>query len=443
MSAVGRLRAAALAALTAVAAAVSAPAALADTDVQVVTSPGGITAWLVEEPSIPILALEMRFEGGASRDPADQTGAAGFMASMLREGAGDLDAAAFEAASDDIALRMGFGAGGDAFTVSARMLTETRAESLALLKLAMTRPRFDADAMERVRGGILASIRSRETDAGALASRAWRSALFGDDPYARRSTAEGVLALTAEDLEAARLRAMNRSRLSVAVVGDITAEELGPLLDDLLLDLPDAPWTPLPRVELSSERGIEVIDLDVPQSSARLLHEGIPRDDPDFVPAFVMNYILGGGGFSSRLTVEVRQKRGLTYGVGSGLANFDRASLMIASLSSSNDRIAEALDVIKAEWTRMRDGGVTAQELEDAKRYLTGAYPLRFDSNARIAGQLVGLMSLGFTPDYIKERNGLIEAVTLDDVARVAKRLLRPDRLHVVVVGRPEGLGDG
>jgi zinc protease len=185
---------------------------------------------------------------------------------------------------------------------------------------------------------------------------------------------------------------------------------------------------------------LEVIDFDTPQSVARLVGPGIMRDDPDFMPAFVMNHILGGGGFSSRLTEEVREKRGLTYSVWSYLAPYDRAGLIMAGVSSDNARIKESVDVIRAEWARMADSGVTAQELKDAQTYLTGAYPLRFDSNGKIAGQLAGLMHDGFTPAYLTERNGQIDAVTTDDIARVAKRLLRPDLLHVVVVGKPEGL---
>lgn len=430
--------------LALVAAALAAPlsTARAAADVQVVTSPGGITAWLVEEPAIPMLALEMRLKGGASREPADRAGAMNFLAAMLDEGAGDLDAAAFSARSDELALRAGFSAGRDGFTVSARMLSETRDESVELLRLALTEPRFDAEAMERVRAGIVSGLRSAQTDPGEIAARAWRDALFDADPYARpvEGTLETVPKLSAEDLEAMRRIALNRHDAAIGVVGDITAEELGPLLDRLLGDLPAEPLPELAPAEMAGTRELEVIELDVPQSVARLVHEGPAREDPGFIPAYVMNHILGGGGFSSRLTEEVREKRGLTYSVFSFLAPFDRAPMIGAGVSSDNARIAEALSVIREEWARMREAGATAEELENAKRYLTGAYPLRFDSNAAIAGQLAGLMSEGFSPDYIEERNGLIEAVTLEDVQRAAERFLHPDRLQVVVVGRPEGL---
>ncbi len=422
-------------------AALAAPAHSA-TDVQVVTSPGGITAWLVEEPSIPMVALEMRFGGGASREGDDAMGVTNLMASLLDEGAGELDSAAFSARADELALRMGVSAGYDEVSVSARWLTENADESVELLRSALQEPRFDPDAIERVRAGVLAGIRASETDPGSILSKGWRRSLFGDDPYARpvEGEAETVAALDADDLRAAWERGLNRSDLAIGVVGDITAEELGPLLDSLLLDLPAEPWEPLPDAELAQDRGLEVIDLAAPQSAAQLVQEGLARTDPDFIPAYVMNHILGGGGFSSRLTEEVREKRGLTYGVHSYLAPYDRAALMAAGVSSANARVAEAIQVIRDEWARMAGEGPTQEELDDARTYLTGAFPLRFDSNAKIAGQLAGLMADGYSPDYLRDRNALIEAVTLEDVNRVAKRLLRPDALKVVVVGRPEGL---
>ena len=430
-----------LAALAFAAALVAAPAS-AETEVQVITSPGGIEAWLVEEPSIPMVAFEIIFEGGASRDPADKQGSANFLSTMLDAGAGDLDSAAFSATAERLGLRAGFSAGRDSFSVSARLLTENREEALDLLRTALIEPRFDADAMERMRASILASIRSNETDPGALAAKAWRRALFEGDPYARvtEGDAETVAALTADDLREAHARLLNRSRMHVAVVGDVSAEELGPILDRLLGDLPNEAWEPLPDVTPADERGLEIVELDVPQSSATLVQEGLARDHPDFMTAYVMNYILGGGGFTSRLTTEVREKRGLTYSVYSYLMPYERTAIMAAGVSSDNARIAEAVDVIKAEWTRMRDEGVTEEELEAAKRYLTGAYPLRFDSNAKIAGQLAGIKRQGFGPEYIRERNGMIEAVTREEVARVAGKLLAPERLKIVVVGKPEGL---
>ncbi len=415
----------------------------AATRVQEVVSPGGIRAWLVEEQSIPMIAIELEFLGGTETDPADRVGVSHFLSGMLDEGAGEFDSVAFRNRADDISVRIGADAGRQSFNVSARMLLENRDESLDLLRLALTAPRFDPEPLERVRGQILSSLRSEETDPQAIAGKRWRQLMFQDRPQARPSEgeAEAVAAITAEDLEAARKRIFTRKGVSVAVVGAVTAEELGPILDQLLGDLPDAEPLRPPLPEFSPERGLEVVDFDTPQSVAVLGHEGIARDDPDFMAATVMNQILGGGGLSSRLTEEVREKRGLTYSVYSYIAPGDHEiGVMMAGVSSDNARIGEAIDLIRAEWRRMAEEGATEEELEKTKRYLTGSYPLRFDSNGKIASMLAAIMQADLGIDYIDTRNDQIEAVTLEDVARVAKRLLHPDRLRIVVVGKPVGV---
>ncbi|MGG7567649.1 M16 family metallopeptidase [Rhodovulum sp. DZ06] len=426
-------------------AALLAPAAQAETEVQVITSPGGITAWLVEEHAIPMVAMEFIFDTGARLDPMDQQGATNFLSTMLDEGAGDLDSAAFSARAETLALRVGFDAGRDSFTVNARMLTENLGPSAELLRLALVEPRFDAEPLERMRAGILSGLRSEKTDPDAIAAEAWRDAVYGPGSVHGRpmkGTEADVEAITADTLRAARARAFNRSGVAVGVVGDIDAETLGPLLDRILGDLPDAPL-PAPELEMVETDGaLQVVEFDTPQAVARLVGPGILRDDPDFMAAYVMNHVLGGGGFASRLMEEVREKRGLTYGVWSYLAAGQTTGLVVAGVSSDNAKVAEAVEVIKAEWARMAAEGPTAEELEAAKQYLTGAYPLRFDSNGKIAGQLAGLMHQGFTPDYIRDRNAMIEAVTLEDAKAAAARLLDAGKLHVTVVGKPEGLGD-
>lgn len=421
---------------------IAAPAAEAAAPIQRVVSPGGIEAWLVEEQAIPIIALEMRFDGGATLDPEGREGVANLMMGLLEEGAGDLDAVGFAEASDDLAARFGFGSGRDAVTVSAAMLAENRDATIDLLRLALTAPRFDEEPTTRVKRQIASGLRSAETDPNSIASDAWFAAAFPDDPYGRnpRGTEASVEAITVEDLNAARTRLLNTSSMQIGVVGAITAEELGPLLDRLLGDLPNEPREAAPSTEYKAAPGVTVIDLDVPQSVAVFGHEGILRDDPDFIPAYVMNYVLGGGGFASRLTVEVREKRGLSYSVYSYLLPLDRAALVLGGVATANDSMAQSIEVIRDEWRRMATEGVTEEELEKAKRYLTGAYALRFDSNAGIAGILVGLQAAGLPIDYPEIRNGLVEAVTIEDVKRVAARVLSEDRLNIVVVGRPEGL---
>ncbi|MEM9231311.1 MAG: pitrilysin family protein, partial [Pseudomonadota bacterium] len=404
-----------------------------------VTSPGGITAWLVEEPGIPILTFEMDFRGGPAVDPEDKLGATNLMMGLLSEGAGSLDGLAFTKRRQELAARFGFSAGRDGVSVSATMLTEYRNESLALLATALTQPTFPEDAIERDRARLLSSIQSEETDPGTIASRAFAAAAFPDHPYSRprTGTVETVTGLTRADILAAHRRALTRDGLTLGVVGDVTADELRPILDQLFSGLPETgPPSPEKRQALEAEETI-VIPFEGPQSVVRFGHGGIDRADPDFIAAFVVNHILGAGGYSSRLIEEVRVKRGLTYGVSSWLSTAQYGPLFAGGVSSANASVAEAIDVIRAEWARMDEEGVTAQELEDAKRFLTGAYALRFDGNGRIANILAGMQLAGQPIDYIAERNGLIEALTLEEVNRVAARILRPEALRFVVVGKP------
>ena len=416
--------------------------ARAEVDIHEVTTPGGITAWLVEEQSIPFTALEIRFRGGAALDAPDKKGATSLMVSLLEEGAGDLDARAFARAAESLAASFRYDISDDTVRVSARFLTENRDQAAALLRDSLVSPRFDEDAVERVRAQLLSILQSNEKDPRNIAGRRFDAMVYGDHPYGlpQDGTVETVSALTRDDLLAAHKGALARDRIYVGAVGDITPEELSALLDDLLGDLP-ATGAQLPGpAQVALDGGTHVEPFPTPQSVAVFGQPGIDRDDPDFFAAFVLDHILGGGSFESRLMQEVREKRGLTYGVYSYLVDKDQAQLWQGAVSSANDRVAEAIQVIRDEWRKLRDSGVSAEELQDAKTYLTGAYPLRFDGNGPIANIIVAMQMEGLPIDYIATRNDKVEAVTLDDINRVAKELLDPDRLTFVVVGQPEGL---
>lgn len=415
----------------------------AEVDIKEITSPGGLTAWLVEEPAIPFMALEIRFEGGASLDLPGKRGATTLMTSLLEEGAGDLDARGFARATEGLAASFGYNVGDDGLTVTARFLTENRGEALALLRASLLEPRFDVDAIERVRGQMLSNIRSDATDPQKLARNAFNLMAYGSDhPYGTASdgTLESVTALTRDDLITAHRNVMVRDRIQIGAVGDITEAELGAILDDLLGALPEG-GAPLPeRLDVQIEGGTTVVPFATPQSVTIFGHAGIERDHPDFFTAFVLNQIMGAGGFESRLMTEVREKRGLTYGIYSYLATKDYADTYQGSVSSQNDRIAQAISVTRDEWQKMAENSVTEAELASAKLYLTGAYPLRFDGNARIASILVGMQAQGLPLDYINTRNDKVNGVTLEDAKRVAATLFQPENLHFVVVGQPEGL---
>ena len=303
-------------------------------------------------------------------------------------------------------------------------------------------PSFEQSALDRVRAQVLAGLRSDAQDPDEIASARFKALTYGDHPYgsAYEGTAESVTALTRDDIVAAHQAVMTRDKVNVGVVGDITEEELGALLDTLFEGLPEtgAPLPPPANPQFSG--GIDVVDFATPQSVAVFGHGGIPWGDPDYFAAFVLNTIIGASGFESRLMDEVREKRGLTYGIYSYIASRDLADIMGGGFSSANDRIAEAVDVVKAEWAKIAAEGVSEEELALAKTYMTGSYPLRFDGNARIAGILASMQADDFPIDYPLSRNARVEAVTIEDVRRVAARLLQPDALSFVIVGQPTGL---
>lgn len=414
----------------------------AEIDITEVTSPGGVNAWLVQEETIPFVALELRFKGGGSLDLPGKRGATNLMVGLLEEGAGDLDAREFAERAESLAASFDFDVNDDTVSISARFLTENQDEALALLRDALTNPRFDQSAIDRVKAQIVSGIRSDAQDPDELVGRAFDNMVFGDHPYGSsiQGTEESVAALTRDDIVAAYEGALARDRVYVGAAGDISAEGLAALMDKLLAELPETGLPQASDIDVSTEAGVTVVPFDVPQSVAIFGHEGIARDDPDFFAAFVLNEILGGGGFEARLMEEVREKRGLTYGVYSYLVPKDHAALYLGRVSSANDRIAEAIAVIRDEWTKMAENGVTQEELDGAKTYLTGAYPLRFDGNGPIANILVGMQVDGLPVDYVNTRNAQVEAITLDDIKRVAARVLKPEALRFVVVGQPEGL---
>ena len=411
--------------------------------IQTVKSPGGIEAWLVEEHSVPLISMRFGFRGGSSQDALGKEGIANFMSAMLDEGAGDLDSTAFQERMQDIAMRMTFTDARDAFYGNFQTLSANRDEAAKLLRLAITKPRFDADAVDRIKKQLLARLTFSDRDPSKVAAKAWFAAAFPSHPYGRPATGTNasVASIDAADLEAFRKRTFARGNLKVAVVGDIDAVSLGKLLDEVFGDLPaDAGLIDVPQVEPIAGGVEKVIEMAVPQSVAVFGLPSIRRKHPDFIPAFVLNHILGGGGFASILMDEVREKRGLAYSVYSYLQPEDHAAVMIGSVATKNESIAQSLDVIRSVLKRVAEKGPTAEELESAKRYLVGSYALRFDTGAKIANQLLGVQMEGLGLDYFANRNSMVEAVTLDDVKRVAAELLQPKNLIVTVVGKPANM---
>lgn len=412
-------------------------------NIQTIKSPGGIEAWLVEEHSVPLISLRYAFDGGNSQDPAGKEGLANFITAMMDEGAGDVKSEDYQERMEEIAMRMSYEDSKDSLYGSFETLTSNRDKAVELLKLSVQKPRFDTDAIERIRQQLIANLMYADKDPDKVAMREWYAQAFRGHPYGRPSngTVGTVSKITHDDLANYHKRVFARDNLKVVAVGDITAAELGKLIDDVFGALPEkAELLPVEKTAPVGSGTQQIIEMAVPQSVAVFGLGAMPRKDPDFMTAFVINHILGGGGFSAKLMEEVREKRGLAYSVYSYIQPFKHASILQGSVATKNQSMAESLDIIRKELAKMADQGPSADDLAAAKAYLTGSYALRFDTNSKIASQLLGLMQEDFGPDYVENRNKLIEAVTLEDAKRVAARLLKGNDLIVTVVGKPVGL---
>jgi zinc protease len=417
--------------------------AAAAAGVERVVSPGGIEAWLIEDHSNPLIAVALGFHGGAALDPPGQEGLSYLAAGLMDEGAGDLDSAAFQQRLADRAIEFGFSASQDSIIGRVRLLTADRDEAFALLSEALTRPRFDAAPIARVRSQMLSIIAQRAGDPDSIADRAWSHLLLERHPYARSllGNAQSLEAITGTDLQAFAAARFGRDQMRIAVVGDIDGATLSGLLDRSFAGLPaHAGPVALPEASPPRQGGVAVLERDLEQSVVVFGETGLKRRDPDYYAAALLDDIMGGGNFASRLQRSLREQRGLVYSIDTGLYTLDHAGLLSGSLGTKSATVGQAIDLVRAEWQRMRDDGPTAAELADAKTHLIGAYPLRFVDSLGSAESLLAIQLDGLPIDYIKGRKQDYGAVTLADARRVARRLYDPAALRFFVLGKPAGL---
>lgn len=409
--------------------------------VERVVSPGGIEAWLVSDSTVPMIVLRAYWRGGTASEPTSRLGVSGVAADLLTEGAGPYDTAAFKRRLEELNMSLGFSAGADGVSMSLTTLSENRDAAFEMARLALASPRFEAAALERARRQLMVGIRQRDTNPSYLAWLAIDQALYPEHPYARRITREQAQAITREQLAAQSRALFARDRMQITIVGDIDAATASRLLDETFASVPaSAPVAAAPDAVLGAPTPLIVRDLPQPQSLILFVGPGIQDEDPDWIPLAVANYILGGGGFSSRLVAEVREKRGLVYSVGTGPSLRDHVALIRGSAQTENRNVREALEVIRTEMGRLVRDGATQTEVNDAITYLTGSFALDLDSNVKTANVVHAYQTAGRDIGYINRRNDLIRAVTLEDVNRVARRLLNPENFTFVVVGQPEGL---
>ena len=417
----------------------------AATRIQHLVSPGGIEAWFVQDSTVPLISMEYSFGGGATQDPADKPGVGNLVADLLDEGSGDLDSKTFHERLERRAIELSFNATRDYFRGSLRMLKDTKDEAFDLLRMSLTSPHFESNDVERIRSEVLSELQSETTSPQALAGRKFLAMAFGDHPYGRPATGtlDSVPKITVDDLKDYVRRVLARDTLKVAVVGDVDPDTLGKLLDKTFGGLPaKADLTPVADVVAAKPPQRAVIPLDVPQTAVMFGGPGIRRHDPDFMVAYVLNHILGGGGLSSRLYHEVREKRGLAYSISEALLWMDHSALFIGSTGTRADRAGDTVEAINDEIRRMGEEGPTQKELDEAKSYLKGSQMLALDTSAKLAAAMLQYQQDGLPIDYIDKRNAIIDAVTLDQAKSVAKRLWGQGLLTVIVGRQPQAAAE-
>ena len=423
--------------------AVLAPASAAS--VKTLNAVKGAQVWFAEDHTVPMIVLTASLPAGSAYDPSAKAGLAALAAYLLDEGAGNLDSAAFHAALANRAIQLSVSPGRDFNTVSLAVLSSDAKEAFRLLGLALSRPRFDAEAVNRVRAQMLQSLEEENSDPVSVAEKNFYSFYFGAYAYGHppKGGTRGLIAIAPDDLRTFARTHWVRGGLRIAIAGDTSAAAATALLRSAFGSLPEQTPPPPPAPARVGAQGLHIVEMDVPQPVAIFALPGLLRHDPDFLAGYVANYILGGGGFASRLTKEVREKRGLTYDVSTDLVPYRGAGLLLGAVAARKDAMRQTIAVVRETMRKFAADGPTQQELADAKTYLNGSFPLAFASDAGLSAQLNYFQQLGLGIDYLDKRAGLIDAITLGDVRRVARRLCDPSMMTVVVAGTlPEEKAD-
>jgi zinc protease len=409
--------------------------------IQHLISPGGIEAWFVQDSTVPLIAMEYAFGGGATQDPADKPGVGNLVADLLDEGSGDLDSNTFHERLDRRAIELSFSSTRDYFRGSLRMLRDNKDEAFDLLRMSLTSAHFDSADVERIRSQVISGLKRDTSNPTSLASRKFLELAYGDHPYGRQTggTLESVPKIDVADMKDYVRRVLARDTLKIAVVGDIDPATLGKLLDQTFGGLPaKASLTPVADVEAAKPPQRAFIPLDVPQTVVMFGGPGVKRHDPHFMAAYVVNHILGGGTLSSRLYREVREKRGLAYSVYESLLWMDHSAVVVGTTGTRADRAGETIDAIEKEVRRIAADGPTQQELDEAKSYLKGSQMLALDTSSKLAAALLQYQLDRLPIDYIEKRNAIVDAVTLDEAKQAAQRLWGQGLLTVIVGRAPQ-----
>ena len=413
------------------------------------TQPSGAQVWLVQSPGIPMVDVQLDFDAGSRRDPQDKAGLASAMAMMAAKGikpAGDvpaLDENGLGQAWADLGASFGANAGRDSFTYGLRSLTQPDLlqKAVALAARQIATPSWPDAVWQRDRERISAAIKEADTRPGTIASKAFRKDVYGTSPYGYQTTVDSLAKIDISAMQDFHRQLIAACRAKVSVVGAVSRQQADTMVKQLLGPLQAAngnDCTQLPEVakvqDLAGPK-VENIPFESAQAQVIVGQPGIARNSPDFLAVMLGNHILGGGGFSSRLMEEVREKRGLTYGVSSDFSpGLDRGAFVIG-LQTRPDQAAEALKVSQDVLRKFIAEGPTEKELKAAKDNLIGGFALRIDSNRKLLGNVSNIAWNGLPLDYLEHWTDRIQALSTKDVKEAMQRMVQPERMVTVILG--------
>lgn len=414
------------------------------TTVKEIKTKNGLTAWLVEEHSQPIISTRIAFrKSGTAYDPDGKEGRTAMTTAILSDGAGDMDSQNFTEALEEKAIKLSFSADEDNFYASMDTLSENKEKAFSYLGLSIQNSRFDDDSFMRIKKQTISTIKQQQEKPLYRLSRAWQERIFSNHPYSKPEL--GTLE-TIENLDKNDLKNFTRSYLTggnivISVVGDISEAELADLLEKNFAELPQSynPDVTLKEVKLPGEsKQITLISQDIPQTIINFGLEGLKRDDPDYITGYVTNYLLGGGGLTSILSSEIREKRGFAYSIHSSLIPMQHSAVFVGKVATRNEKAQETISVLKQTLKNFSENGVSETELEGAKRFIVGSFAVNMDSNSSIVNFLTVMQLYNLGIDYMDKRNNLINSVSVKQVGEMAKRLVQLDKLQIVMIGNPK-----
>lgn len=412
--------------------------------IQQIKTASGIDVWVIEDHSLPIIVMKFAFvESGSVLDPYERQGLARMLSNTMDEGAGTLDSQAFQKELADHSISLTFSSSRDAFSGELEMLKRHEDKAFHLIDLTLNSPRFDAEPVARMRDANLSRIKSSLSEPDWMAARLIADRAFEGHSYARNSggTLSSLGRITPDDLRKAKHALLTKDRLLVVVAGDVDPKTIGAKIDGVFAKLPaTASVVKAADTKIANAGKIYLFAQDIPQTFLEIMLPAFGQEDKDFYALEVLNYIYGGAGFGSRLMDEVREKKGLTYGIYSDVQPYRHANAFHIATSTKNESASEVIDIVKAQMLRLQTEKVGDKELADAKSYLTGSLPLSLTSTDDIAGIVLGMRTNDFPTDYLDTYAANINKVTADDLMRVAKRVLKPEVAVIVLVGKPQNV---